>query len=627
MSQHQHIYKFLKYYCNLNVPPNYAVMLEGAWGSGKTWFINDFRKNFPLSNSQNSESIFIYTSFYGITSFDEIDDALFWESLKHRKILNNFKGSSQATILGQEVLQSLASAYSKTKLPLKELKKVLRSLEGKILIFDDIERAEIPINQILSFINKFVEHENLKVIILCNEEAISQQGEKSDNSYSRIKEKVIGRTFKIEPNVEIALSAFLHEVTPPEASQFLKEHTDIVSRVFAEVKYQNLRHLRQTLLEFGRFYVQLDDKFRNEKALMQSLIQEFMRFSIEVIAGRAFVNDFEMGKIIKAYTSIRLRARNETNTEGQSDASNQLQDFLGKYNYDNCNTLITWKLWQDFFRFGIVPVNELHECLNNSEYFLHEKVQAWQRLWAYESLTDEEFNQYLSSLEEQWKNFAFQEPVEILHVAGLFLEFASIGVENFTKTKQEVVEDCTKYIQNVSKSQFAKSDDLSQSIRLDKSVGYSLGYWQRDTQEFHKIYDSLYETIQQTRFGLLREVAENLLNKLQDDPDEFGYMLCSESSYLMRLPVLEYVDINKFMAQLSKHRLSIYRDIIRDLEKRYRYKSVEISSEHGFITGFREKLQNLVIDVKPHQYLSRAMIGQYIQQLKEIENNLQEVIP
>ena len=35
----QHIDDFLKYYCELQ-SPQYAVMLKGKWGSGKTFYIN-----------------------------------------------------------------------------------------------------------------------------------------------------------------------------------------------------------------------------------------------------------------------------------------------------------------------------------------------------------------------------------------------------------------------------------------------------------------------------------------------------------------------------------------------------------------------------------------------------------
>ena len=55
--KNEHIEDYLDYYCNLDQSPEYAILLKGAWGSGKTWFIkkycekledNDKKKKKPL---------------------------------------------------------------------------------------------------------------------------------------------------------------------------------------------------------------------------------------------------------------------------------------------------------------------------------------------------------------------------------------------------------------------------------------------------------------------------------------------------------------------------------------------------------------------------------------------------
>ena len=42
MSMNLHIEEFLEYYCSLKHDPEYAVLLKGKWGAGKTWFIKNF---------------------------------------------------------------------------------------------------------------------------------------------------------------------------------------------------------------------------------------------------------------------------------------------------------------------------------------------------------------------------------------------------------------------------------------------------------------------------------------------------------------------------------------------------------------------------------------------------------
>ena len=50
--QNKHIKEFLNYYIGLP-NPQYAVLLKGKWGSGKTHFINNYKKilDEPLANS------------------------------------------------------------------------------------------------------------------------------------------------------------------------------------------------------------------------------------------------------------------------------------------------------------------------------------------------------------------------------------------------------------------------------------------------------------------------------------------------------------------------------------------------------------------------------------------------
>ena len=60
----------------------------------------------------------------------------------------------------------------------KNIRNLFRNLLSiglnSILIFDDLERCKIPINDLLGYINQFVEHLNLKVIIVANEKEINK---------------------------------------------------------------------------------------------------------------------------------------------------------------------------------------------------------------------------------------------------------------------------------------------------------------------------------------------------------------------------------------------------------------------------------------------------------------------
>ena len=66
----KHIEEFLDYYCESKEELNYAVMLKGAWGSGKTYFMKDY------VSKKGKQSKFLHLSLYGISSFLELDDLI-----------------------------------------------------------------------------------------------------------------------------------------------------------------------------------------------------------------------------------------------------------------------------------------------------------------------------------------------------------------------------------------------------------------------------------------------------------------------------------------------------------------------------------------------------------------------
>lgn len=71
------ILDFLNSY-TANPDPQYAVMLKGKWGCGKTYFIKQWKKRFD--NEENAETEItlkpIYVSTYGMKSIAEIKTAI-----------------------------------------------------------------------------------------------------------------------------------------------------------------------------------------------------------------------------------------------------------------------------------------------------------------------------------------------------------------------------------------------------------------------------------------------------------------------------------------------------------------------------------------------------------------------
>jgi hypothetical protein len=154
------------------------------------------------------------------------------------------------------------------------------------LIFDDLERRKIDISNILGYINFFVEHQGLKAILIANEDELIIH-----DRYNQIKEKLIGKTFCILPDFNNALSSFVESLSNEELKKFLRDNTQLIHDLYVRSQYENLRNLKQIILEFGRLFDRLPEKAQNKSKFLQDILQILMAFSIEIKRGNMLTED------------------------------------------------------------------------------------------------------------------------------------------------------------------------------------------------------------------------------------------------------------------------------------------------------------------------------------------------
>ncbi len=168
---------------------DYAVMIDGEWGSGKTYFVkNELMKEVEdhIKNKNDEDSVkkIIYLSLYGMKSIDDISKQMVCEA--YLKSLNDAEHIAKTAIKVSKILLPTVIDVINNKLGTNIDKDKISegicdfaSLKNTLLIFDDLERCDCPINEVLGYINSFVEQDHLKVIIVAN------QNELGKNFYSK----------------------------------------------------------------------------------------------------------------------------------------------------------------------------------------------------------------------------------------------------------------------------------------------------------------------------------------------------------------------------------------------------------------------------------------------------------
>ncbi len=109
----------------------------------------------------------------------------------------------------------------------------------------------------MGYINQFVENNGLKVIVLANEDEIIKLDKLNNNvdtskAYKTIKEKLIGKSFDIKTDFDTAIKSFIQETKNKESIKLLESKSYLLKELFTTAGYNNLRHLRQAILDFEK---------------------------------------------------------------------------------------------------------------------------------------------------------------------------------------------------------------------------------------------------------------------------------------------------------------------------------------------------------------------------------------
>ncbi|MCQ4835733.1 KAP family NTPase [[Clostridium] symbiosum] len=164
---------------------SYAVLIDGEWGCGKTYFIKEYlcdkledHEKSKAKIGEYKEKRIVYLSLYGVKSVDEVSKQILLESYlsKTGKIKGFLKKGTEVTGKMLPVLFDIIKAKG-LELDVDNVSNAvggLLSVKDSILIFDDLERCDCPINEILGYINTFVEHNGMKVILIANQKEIGK---------------------------------------------------------------------------------------------------------------------------------------------------------------------------------------------------------------------------------------------------------------------------------------------------------------------------------------------------------------------------------------------------------------------------------------------------------------------
>lgn len=536
INPNSHIQEYLENYLKLS-NPEYAILLNGKWGSGKTYFIDNFISEYKEPNVK-----FIKISLFGLKNTNSIDEEIFQNlhpllGSKYAKITGNILKSAIKLGINLDWNQDdkkdgTANIDLKEFNPLNFFSDKNKSKQEIIFIFDDLERTEINLKEVLGYLNYLVEQSNFKVIILANEEKINNY------DYTEFKEKIIGKTFEVKHSFEHILTSFIDSKTNL-SKEVLNANTRIIKENYELANYNNLRHISQILFDFEYFVKNIDEEYLKCEDFVSILINHFFAISIELKSANLTREELSKRKTI-VWDFSDNKDKEKTNIE----------KIYEKYNIKR-NPLFDGENWVKILLDNSMQKEELNELISNLSFFLEkkEKVQpSWVKIWHYRELSNEEFTKNLNDVLTKFQNCEYDIPEHFIHVIALLIFFSKnqlceLTVEDIKAQVNTCIHDKYQNGQNWKKQLFTNS------IRFN---GTGLGYIGEDDKDFRDIFSKIIEENKR-----IYEVEENikqeqLLNKFIESIEQLDedflldFFIKFEST-----PILSYLNPNSFTEILT----------------------------------------------------------------------------
>lgn len=255
--------EYIKHYVEKDQTKS-AIMLTGGWGTGKSYYIRNILEPFLKENGKHSKGkgnrSCAIISLYGLENISEISKRIYFELRsigKSRKSEIFSTGKTAATIIAKTVLNGMTNmiGFDIGNISERDLQKVYSSvnLSNVLVIFEDLERSNIDIIDILGYVNSMVEQDGAKVLLVANEEEMLAYNIQSDNEektqkipnentavYLKAKEKTISDTVHFEGDKENAIENII--------SSFNNKTFNKVKTVF-EIK--DILHIMRSLKNYN----------------------------------------------------------------------------------------------------------------------------------------------------------------------------------------------------------------------------------------------------------------------------------------------------------------------------------------------------------------------------------------
>ena len=507
---------------------DFAVMISGPWGCGKTHFIKDYLNRCRQLLPDPGQNLFWYVSVHGVSNCAEIDLRLY--EAAHPVIGNGtvklvghlVRGIAETGLkIGCQVdTKSVGKIFDASK---KLYDKLITLYDGKkkpsLIVFDDFERSRLDKTVLLGYISDLLQAQ-VPIVIIGAENEIEtslndEGGNKNIDQYRRIREKVIGQTFYLQDELRDLFRTLIGDDVYPNAQDWLKcQYVDIVAdlRKGQDDKWQcNYRALKHAFRQLDYILGGMK-KHKNiwaNKAFMISFSRVFVVIGYQVQIGGLTEKDFEVDSCW--YEDIK---------------DNKLVVFLREreysLSYNNLGQptlLLPVKELKNIFFGYNSDRNRIGKMIASLPIFSKLEPDDWYLLWRWFQLEDNEAEEIYERIIKGISEYKYVKAGEIVHI------FSTLCV----LSNRKYIKKSVSSLKREFKEYIAKLDgngklyiDEQWQFQADDGWG-GCGYWhieKCDKQPCREFYDVISDMLKQKEIRREKGKKEQLFYSFSDNPEE-----------------------------------------------------------------------------------------------------------
>ncbi len=559
---------------------DYAIMINGEWGSGKTYFWNHKIRNRIENMTVNGKKLTtIYMSLYGISNLEEISKKIFIETTQLMdKNLKRYMNSNGQTIIPEYAKTGLdmANFFGVTQNGDKIDYENFFSTDDKVLCFDDLERANVDVIDILGYINNFVEHDHIKTIIICNEKELSTKLKSSNlemktfiatylldkedkllttdkpmvekiedtienvfdkaNDYERIKEKLIGETFEYAPEFTYIINGLLIRYEKNrDLIRFLRENTNLIVSTFIKSGTRNLRILKHALNDFKKVFDMVNKSYPNtNNRILQTMLIFTIAVSFEIKAGKVTKDKFVNINDNEEYKSLVVSSR-----VFMDNRQFYIKEFDNNYYYNFKTEYRFFKFIEIYVRTRIFDMKtfkkDMEDIINTVD---TDKLPGYKRLLTeeYWKISDDQFPNVVSEVLESVKKGEIQ-LIDLIKIYTYFVYFVKKGLVDYD---MQTINSVFLNGMNVSSITSEYCEDAEEEI---KQMSFD-----ENMPEMQEILNRFRDLNNQLKDKMYRVKADTIFKNIPMKMEKFYDLFDKEC---MDIPIFKYSDPYQIFQRIS----------------------------------------------------------------------------